>query len=186
MAGIAAVRGHNRTFDPNVNEGLLRELNTIIAGRNLALLRQPGKPQVEIAATAGQLTTNALLFATAFVRCYDRSWVAWLPPRELEQIVAANFAGADRKLTRIIQYLLSIALISGGIIAIETAAAKTNGESVVLGAVLRKLPPEIEKAESMLHRYLLGGFLALQSYGVRRAIVADRAARELHTRTKGR
>jgi GNAT superfamily N-acetyltransferase len=184
MAGIAFVRGHNRSVCLNANGALFRELNAIIAARNLALLRQPGKPQVEIATTTRQLWAVAELFATTFVRCYDRSWVAWLPPRELHQIAAGDFAGADHKLTRIIHYLMSTALMSGGIIAIETAADETSGERLVRGAVLRKLPPAIKKTESVLRRYLLGGFLALQSYGVRRAVAAARAARELDEATE--
>jgi GNAT superfamily N-acetyltransferase len=179
MQSFASVARRNESLRLNVSDELLQEFNGIVDEMNRDFHRHPGTPRLEIATTAKQLRATAVLLAATFARSRDRSWIAWLPRRQLDQIKCGDFTGSERKLARIIGYLLSSALISGGIIVLETADGENVGQRVMRGAVLRKLPPATRDKESLLRRYLLGAGLALQSYGIRRALAADRAAREL-------
>jgi GNAT superfamily N-acetyltransferase len=179
MENFTSVARHNESLRLNVSDELRQEFNNIICELNREFRRYPGRPRVEIATTAKDLRATAFLLAATFARSRDRSWIAWLPRRQLDQIKSGEFSSSERKLARIIGYLLGTALICGGVIVFETASDENVGQRVMRGAILRKLPPATPRKESVLRRYLFGASLAVQSYGIRRALAADRAAREL-------
>lgn len=184
MDTLATVTRADRPIRLNISHDLDRDFSDILSELNCDFDRQPGRPRVEIATTASALNAAAALLATTFASSRDRSWIAWLPPREIAQIMSGDFAAAARKLAPIIGYLLSAALTDGGIVAYETADDEGSGTRIMRGAALRKLPSATPEKESMLRRYLVGAGLAVRSYGVRRALAADRAARALEQATE--
>jgi GNAT superfamily N-acetyltransferase len=171
-------------LQPNIAPQLLTDLKTIIERRNQQYAKEPGCPQVQIVESIRELRMAAELLAATFVRSCDRAWICWLPRRTLGQIAAGDFTKADRKLARIINYLIATSMIRGGVVVVETAEQPAGGGRTMRGVVVRQLPPRVKRTEPLLRRYLLGGFLALRSYGVRRALAADRASQDLDRATE--
>lgn len=173
-----------RVANLNIEEELLHSLVRIIARRNEAAAGEMGAPKVEIAQTREQLKQGAGIMAKAFVRNYDKAWLAWLSPGDLQRVSAGDFRAAEQKIARVIHYLMATALVSGGIVLVETARGAKNDERLVRGAALRVLPAAFPRKENVLHKYLFGGAAALMSYGVRGALAADHASRSLREATE--
>jgi hypothetical protein len=159
----------------NIEETLWRDLAGLLRRHNSALEGEPGSPRLEIAESPSQLREAARVMAKAFVATRDRSWLVWLPKRELRNIADGKPQGAIRRLQRTVHYLLTTAGFRGGIVLIETAKAAPKSDRIVRGAIVRKLPVKTQQREPLTYKYVFGGYAAVRSYGLPRALAADAA-----------
>lgn len=168
----------------NIERELLHDLANIVNRQNDIMATQAGRPRIEIAESQERLAEAATLMARAFVRNYDKFWLAWLSSKDVHRISAGNFDGAERKIARTIHYFLTTAVLNGGIVAIETAEDDESGRRLVRGAALRSLPPVLPRGEGMLLKYVIGGSLALRNYGLFRALAAEKSYQALYEATE--
>ena len=121
----------------NIEAAVLQSLVDLIEKQNAASEAAPGAPRVHIAATSEDLDRAASVMAQAFVRNGDKAWIAWLRPADVQRIRAGDFADAEKKIARVIRYLLQAAFRTGGVVVLETACDEQHGGRAVRGAALR-------------------------------------------------
>lgn len=167
----------------NIEAALLQGLAELIGKQNAACEAEPDAPRVHIADTPDDLVRAALVMAQAFVRNRDKAWIAWLRPGEVERIRAGRFADAEKKIARVIHYLLQAALRSGGVVVLETAHDQAQGGRTVRGAALRTLPSAALSGPGLFHELTVGAPAALRAYGWRRTLAAQRASAALQRAT---
>ncbi|WAC71681.1 hypothetical protein OU995_19120 [Roseateles sp. SL47] len=169
----------------NVRTDLLTSVESLIAQQNEATASLPGEPRVDIVRDHGGVRAAAVVMTQAFVENHDKGWLAWLKPEEVRRIEEGDHALGERRLTPILAYLLRAGLGAGGILCVETVqAADGIGPRVVRGACLRRLPMAWPARDSLLYKYLVGGWHALRTYGLPRALAADRAQTRLRQATE--
>jgi len=170
---------------PNMRPDLLQSLLETFDQYNLRAQHEPGEPRIEIARDLVQLRAAATLMTQAFVRQRDKGWLAWLRPAQVQRIHAGDAASAERQLTRVMLYLLRAATFSGGITILETARDPADPQRrIVRGAGMSEFPVASDTGESVFHKYCFGAWAALRSYGLLRALAADRAYRALAAATE--
>ena len=167
----------------NIEAAILQSLGDLIAQQNIAGAAEPEAPRVHIAGTPHELLQAAEVMAQAFVRNRDKAWIAWLRPADVQRIGAGDFAEAERKIARVIHYLLQAALRAGGVVVLETAGDEHRGGRTVRGAALRTLPSAAAPGSGLLHDLTVGAPAALRAYGLRRTLAAQRAAAALQRAT---
>jgi len=167
----------------NIEAIILQSLVELIGKQNTASEAEPDAPRVHIAATSEDLVHAALVMAQAFVRNRDKAWIAWLRPAEVGRIRAGHFADAERKIARVIHYLLQAALRSGGVVVLETAHDERQGGRTVRGAALRTLPSAAPSGPGLFHELTVGALAALRAYGLRRTLAAQSASAALQRAT---
>lgn len=163
----------------NVEPAILQGLRDLLDEQNARTAAEPGAPRVHMALDAQDLRRAAQVMAQAFVRNRDKGWLAWLRPAEVARIHAGNFEPGERKIARVIAYLLHAAIPAGGVVTLETAQEGPAGQRVVRGASLRNFPVAAAYRPSRLHELVFGGYAALRAYGLARSLAADKAAKEL-------
>lgn len=171
----------------NVEPAILQGLRDLLDEQNARTAAEPGAPRVHMAQDAQDLRRAALVMAQAFVRNRDKGWLAWLRPPEVARIHAGQFEPGERKIARVIAYLLRAALPAGGVVTLETAqegGGPQKGPRIVRGASLRNFPTAAVHRPSRLHELVFGGYAALRAYGLARSLAADKAAKELKAATE--
>ncbi|RTQ32913.1 hypothetical protein EJP69_19625 [Variovorax gossypii] len=167
----------------NIEAAILRSLAELIEEQNIASEAEPGTPRVHIVATAHELVQAAQVMAQAFVRNRDKAWIAWLRPADVSRIGSGDFVDAERKIARVIHYLLRAALRAGGVVVLETACDEGQGGRTVRGAALRTLPSAASSGASFFHDLTVGAPAALRAYGLRRTLAAQSASIALQRAT---
>ena len=127
----------------NIEAAILRSLVDLIERQNAVSGTEPGAPRVHIAATSEDLVHAASVMTQAFVRNGDKAWIAWLRPADVQRIRAGDFVDAEKKISRVIHYLLQAAFRTGGVVVLETAHDELHGGRTVRGAALRTLPSAV-------------------------------------------
>ncbi|MBB3641785.1 hypothetical protein [Variovorax atrisoli] len=171
----------------NVEAGILRDLEDLIAQQNAESAAEPGRPRVRLAATPQEIAQAAGVMTEAFVRNQDKAWLAWMQPEDVRRIRAGDVVQAEQKLCRVIHYLLQAALRTGGVVVIETAQedeASTDGPRAMRGAALRTLPVAVAARSGLMHELFVGGHAALRAYGLRRTLAAQKASTALKRATE--
>jgi hypothetical protein len=145
---------------------MVEELKSIIASRNEELAKLEGGPSVSIVTDRSERAEAASVMAKAFVGANDMSFLNWLSPRVLRRLEAGDSAGAERRIARVIRYLLASECRKGGVVLAEYAD-NADGERTMRGAALRLLPIQNTGHESVLYKYVAGGVATLPAYGAR-------------------
>ncbi|SDZ70531.1 hypothetical protein SAMN05518854_114118 [Variovorax sp. YR266] len=167
----------------NIEAIILQSLVELIEQQNAASQAELDAPRVHIAATSEDLVHAAQVMAQAFVRNRDKAWIAWLRPADVKRIRAGDFVDAERKIARVIHYLLQAALRTGGVVVLETAREEPQGARTVRGAALRTLPSAIPSRPGLFHELTVGAPAALRAYGLRRTLAAQSASAALQRAT---
>ncbi len=167
----------------NIEAEILQGLVDLIDRQNETSMDEPGAPRVHVAATAQDIVQAATVMTQAFVRNGDKAWLAWLRPDDLRRIRAGDFAVAERKIGRVMHYLLEAALASGGVVVLETSHEEAQNSRTVRGAALRTLPSAVPRAPGRMHELVVGGYAALRAYGLQRTLAAQSASAALQRAT---
>lgn len=167
----------------NIEASILQGLVDLIEKQNAVSGTEPGAPRVHIAATSEDLVRAASVMTQAFVRNGDKAWIAWLRPADVQRIRAGDFVDAEKKIGRVIHYLLQAAFRTGGVVVLETAHDELHGGRTVRGAALRTLPSAVLSTPGLLHELTVGAHAALRAYGLRRTLAAQSASAALQRAT---
>ena len=172
----------------NIEAVILDDLIDLIEQQNVAQAHEPGSPRVHVATTTEDLAEATRVLTKAFVASRDKAWLAWLRPADIRRVHAGEVDGAERKLGRVIRYLIDAAVREGGIVVLETAAATEEdaaaGRRMARGAALRTLPNITAPPSGWLHELIVGGRAALSAYGLRRTLAARSASDALQQATE--
>lgn len=167
----------------NIEAAVLRSLANLLEEQNIASEAEPETPRVHIAATPHDLVQAAEVMAQAFVRNRDKAWIAWLRPADVKRVGSGDYADAERKIARVIHYLLQAALRVGGVVVLETACDERQGGRTVRGAALRTVPSAASAGSGLFHDLTVGAPAALRAYGLRRTLAAQSASAALQRAT---